>query len=428
MNSNFKYDLKKKKLEEYLNLLSIFVGEKISDDPLLQDLLISINYWKEVSKIEVTIQKKDDSVEKRLDHWEFQRSSTQLNKRSPTQVSNQLNKISPSKRGNKQNKNSEIFEEDKSPNINESLRSNSKLILISQERCINCRMKKGITEECDHTLCENCLKDLFRQISKNSFLGRFKCKICVKEIKVNKYLKSDDLEKPRLSAIEQLRWKINQDVVSAYFTCRICQEESLVSESITLECNDRYCSSCFKAYLTSTIKSSNLKDLVCPSCQCEIKYDEIRANVDSTTFELYLVQTTRTHRPDDKNFYLKECAICNGFFEIPITSKIFKCPSCKNQYCPQCNNNHPSQTCAEYLSKNKPNLGNLEFINCPKCKEAIMIDDQGCNFMKCQWAGCNCYFCVLCNQTFDESFHFKHYTKSGPFGKTCNTLDGLPNN
>lgn len=247
-----------------------------------------------------------------------------------------------------------------------------------------------------------------------------RCEICEKFIKIEDYINPEEFTKERLQSLENLTNQFNTDIFSAHFVCTICSESVLVSESITLSCIHRYCISCFKDFITDIIKENRLKELKCPTCQGDITYDEIRANVDKTVFELYTVLTTRNYKPDNPNYFLKECFICASFYEIPRNLEVFTCPNCKSKYCPNCNSNHPRQTCAEFLSKNPPTIFDNQYVQCPKCKEAIIVDEKGCNFMQCRWAECDTFFCVLCKQILDESMHFKHYTETGPFGKKCN--------
>jgi len=62
---------------------------------------------------------------------------------------------------------------------------------------------------------------------------------------------------------------------------------------------------------------------------------------------------------------------------------------------------------------------------CPSCSFLIERSD-GCNFMTCISAVCSrkTFFCFLCGKSLKYSQHFKHYRYKGPFGDTCNTLDG----
>ena len=83
------------------------------------------------------------------------------------------------------------------------------------------------------------------------------------------------------------------------------------------------------------------------------------------------------------------------------------------------------------LQEEKKNLDFIakNFTKCPKCKTPVE-KESGCNFMKCRWPGCkDSYFCLLCNKALtviDKQIndHYTHYRLSGPFGKTCNTMDG----
>ena len=44
-----------------------------------------------------------------------------------------------------------------------------------------------------------------------------------------------------------------------------------------------------------------------------------------------------------------------------------------------------------------------DYIKCPECHEAIILDDQGCKFVKCH---CGKSFCALCLKIYEESKHY----------------------
>ncbi|OMJ74526.1 hypothetical protein SteCoe_26528 [Stentor coeruleus] len=294
---------------------------------------------------------------------------------------------------------------------------------ISSKKCSKCNAD-GITDECAHKLCRGCLKKEYFRISKGSFMGRMKCTECDIEIDVNKHI-GVQIKKERIESIERLKRQFLLDATSSHFECQICNEQILVNESITLPCDHRFCEPCTKDFFTEKIKSNRLKEIKCPNCLKDIDYDVIRANVDKITFDLYCTLQTREYRPKDPNVYLKECYKCGQFAEIPRNLTIFTCPGCKNEYCPQCNYNHRGKSCKEYQMSTRIAYKSENLIYCPACKEAIEIDNSGCNFMKCQWGACEISFCSLCLEILDENMHYKHYKKSGPFGVTCNKLDGI---
>ena len=254
-----------------------------------------------------------------------------------------------------------------------------------------------------------------------------RCEICEKFIKIEDYINPEEFTKERLQSLENLTNQFNTDIFSAHFVCTICSESVLVSESITLSCIHRYCISCFKDFITDIIKENRLKELKCPTCQGDITYDEIRANVDKTVFELYTVLTTRNYKPDNPNYFLKECFICASFFEIPRNLEVFTCPNCKSKYCPNCNSNHPRQTCAEFLSKNPPTIFDNQYVHCPKCKEAFkrLDGNKGCTCKYCSHAWM-IYIMELCLSELQDhlaTMSSKDVTEHRGLGEDCAMLD-----
>lgn len=229
-------------------------------------------------------------------------------------------------------------------------------------------------------------------------------------------------------------------------------------------------------------------ELVCPSCNLAIDHNIIQGVVERDLYEKYVNFAFRNWKPDEGNI-LKYCHFCEAAAEIPRDLKRFVCPKCKKKYCPQCNQDHSEKiTCEEHVrilenkeqeknreekklkekkvkedeeivlpeQKKRPNRAEEEkkhqkkgedrkkreqnakvndelFVEnlkkeskaCPKCKNFV-FRDSGCNFIKCRWPGCkDSYFCYLCGASLTINHHYSHYKISGPFGKTCNKLDGI---
>ena len=69
----------------------------------------------------------------------------------------------------------------------------------------------------------------------------------------------------------------------------------------------------------------------------------------------------------------------------------------------------------------------MGFKACPRCKVPVELGD-GCKFMRCESHKCKAktYFCFLCEKKMKLKHHYSHYKINGPFGNTCNTIDGIP--
>ncbi|CAG9324742.1 unnamed protein product [Blepharisma stoltei] len=124
---------------------------------------------------------------------------------------------------------------------------------------------------------------------------------------------------------------------------------------------------------------------------------------------------------------------CEGYAFIFPNEQTTACIVCRASLCVKCKRGtHPTLTCVENqaLSAND-SLDDILFSRkwkrCPCC--GIPVEKiEGCNYIACFSPICKGKkgLCYKCGKELDEEQHFSHYTNKGPYGDTCNTLDGLP--
>ncbi|OMJ80951.1 hypothetical protein SteCoe_18657 [Stentor coeruleus] len=229
-------------------------------------------------------------------------------------------------------------------------------------------------------------------------------------------------------------------ILSPKFVCEICLLEFSINQSITLDCDHRFCGKCMKSYLNTLMKESSYANKIgCPKCNEFIHYEALKSNSDPDIFERFLKFTVMVFQPEDKVEVMKWCVNCDYGCTIPIDKEKFTCPNCESEYCPKCNKKHFSSKCEDLrstkteeelkviLRKSDEFFKNFmkDFIKCPNCGEAIQ-KKAGCNFLTCTWPRCKgICFCAICNKILTKDQHYSHYKISGPFGVTCNTTDEI---
>lgn len=213
--------------------------------------------------------------------------------------------------------------------------------------------------------------------------------------------------------IKEQEKAIDYVILSPKFVCEICLIEFKANQSITLDCNHRFCSTCIKIYLNINMSNYSFAGKMgCPKCEAKISYETLKSNSDSDIFERYLTFSVMAFQPEDNLEVMKWCVNCNFGCTILSSEEYFKCPNCESEYCPKCNKNHFMSNCEDLRSTFsardlKAMLGNNEeyfnnfmqdYFKCPNCREAIQ-KIGGCNFLVCAWPRCKrICFCAICNK------------------------------
>lgn len=218
--------------------------------------------------------------------------------------------------------------------------------------------------------------------------------------------------------------------------CEICTLKS--TDYHAFQCKHSYCVACLKLLMQSYLESSKVlpEDIVCPSCNAAISDNEAFKFLDSSNYQKFL----------DTRYQIKAqtlcaqgkavaCPVpdCPGYAHLIANEKITACNKCKCTLCCECKGPvHPGITCEENLKISRDS--NLEELilsqnwkKCPTCGVPVEKID-GCQFLYCDSKICRGRnnLCYICGRFVVEAQHFSHYKTKGPFGDTCNTLDGIP--
>ncbi|OMJ85235.1 hypothetical protein SteCoe_13471 [Stentor coeruleus] len=218
--------------------------------------------------------------------------------------------------------------------------------------------------------------------------------------------------------------------------CEICTLKS--TDYHAFQCKHSYCVSCLKLLMQSYLESAKVlpEDIVCPSCNAAISDNEAFKFLDSSNYQKFL----------DTRYQIKAqtlcaqgkavaCPVpdCPGYAHLIANEKITACNKCKCTLCCQCKGPvHPGMTCEENLKISRDSsleqlILSQNWKRCPTCGVPVEKLD-GCQFLYCDSKICRGRnnLCYICGRFVVESQHFSHYKTKGPFGDTCNTLDGLP--
>jgi uncharacterized CHY-type Zn-finger protein len=309
----------------------------------------------------------------------------------------------------------------------------NKLTLISKHvSCHYCYNYALSGLSCACNICTSCLLAHIKESVLSNPLSPIKCKICEADV-----IPTELIYKVFTSKAAFVNFQENS-ILAPRFECPICMVPTLVEGSVTIDCEHRFCEKCFKAYLEQLFNAGvDASSINCPDCSVIIPNDIIRAFVNAEILEENEKRLLSRLVPLNNKEMLIICHVCqNGMF---VKKKIreFKCPACKNKYCPKCRMQHRQNFCPEERKTLRESiigkvLSNNIVLKCPKCK-GFVAKEGGCNFCKCPWPECqnSVYFCALCKKvlnviTIQQKDHFSHYKLSGPFGLTCNTINNIP--
>lgn len=230
--------------------------------------------------------------------------------------------------------------------------------------------------------------------------------------------------------------------------CSIHLGNCKISETLTLNCNHRFCSDCLIADWTNNINngfvdSSRLK---CPhdGCNVPISYSELKGNLPANIFKKYEEFSFNNFsiKESDKKEKIVICPDpkCQIKSFIWAEASFFTCWKCKEKFCAECSGNwknHEGLTCEEFKT-NKENgitkedlamnkiIENEKWMKCPKCK-IIVEKIEFCNFIRCRSNVCQkkTCFCYLCGDILTEETHYTHFKDNNPYNDRCINFERL---
>jgi hypothetical protein len=224
-----------------------------------------------------------------------------------------------------------------------------------------------------------------------------------------------------------------------------------VEEGITLDCDHRFDMNCLQAFIEGCIAEGRVgeNEISCLVCAHPISAPIIKSLVSRNMYEKFEKFRLRMFVPkeeDEENIVFYKCNgnDCEWFVIVGLDLEVVVCQSCRKKSCPKCRDEpHVGITCEENERQKKEKAEKAKekaiddefklaakamgFKTCPHCL-SMCERISGCNFMKCYSKACGGKknFCLLCERAITDAQHYSHYKAQGPFGKTCNGLDGTP--
>lgn len=266
---------------------------------------------------------------------------------------------------------------------------------------------------CNHSFCKlECARTFIEIFTEGEILNwsRLVCPECrtpISKMFMEKVFNPENFDEIILKAKSDKEPK---------FVCDICQTEFKINESITLNCNHRFCKPCMSLYLEAKINEAQVSDdkLVCPNDNdVPIDPNIVHACVSQESFEKFQKFSLNQWEPqlDQGEIYYR----CNGVdcgYAIVLDGALdeYECGKCHIKFCPKCSETtHKGTTCESFKKWKEENdkgdemfqalLKNSQWIACPWCKQVIERV-SGCKYMVCSSMICRSkkYFCFDCKQ------------------------------
>ncbi|PHH59150.1 hypothetical protein CDD81_3681 [Ophiocordyceps australis] len=201
------------------------------------------------------------------------------------------------------------------------------------------------------------------------------------------------------------------------FVCEICYENGNDVESFAIKCGHRYCSDCYRQYLTQKIRDEGeAARIQCPAEGCGRIIDSHSLNllVTGELRDRYHQLLNRSYVEDKDNFKWCPAPDCPNAVECGVRRKdldkivpTVEC-QCGYRFCFGCPNaDHQPAPCdlvKKWLKKCADDSETANWISantkeCPKCSSTIE-KNGGCNHMTCR--KCRHEFCWMCMGLWSE--------------------------
>lgn len=187
------------------------------------------------------------------------------------------------------------------------------------------------------------------------------------------------------------------------FVCRICCDDSVATEAVSLGCGHQFCRICYSEYLRNQVNDGpSCIRAHCPEHKCSqsVPRSFFTTLLCEPVGERYSMFVMRNYIETSKN--MRYCP-APGCAKVAIGSGVTKVNcTCSNPFCFRCGEEaHDPCSCtqlAEWSLKciNESETANWILANtkkCPKCNTRIE-KNQGCNHMNCKL--CKYEFCWIC--------------------------------
>jgi IBR domain, a half RING-finger domain len=218
--------------------------------------------------------------------------------------------------------------------------------------------------------------------------------------------------------------------------CKICINKS--TDYYTLDCSHHFCVTCLSMVMQTYVDTSKVlpDDMTCPECAVPLKENVIKKFLSFENYEkLIALRYKIKYQLLAAQGKAIPCPVpdCIGYAHIIPTEKITACNKCRCTLCCLCKSAvHPGLTCEESLKNGSDSaledlILSQNWKKCPTCGVPVEKID-GCQFLYCDSQICRGVnnLCYICGRFVIEDQHFSHYKTKGPFGDTCNTIDGIP--
>ena len=220
-----------------------------------------------------------------------------------------------------------------------------------------------------------------------------------------------------------------------HIPCKICLNIS--TDYFKLDCEHAYCTSCITLYFYSLFDGCKIfpEDLQCPECLEPVQEKHFIRHLkyeDALRIKELREKFTMQKLITQKKAIACPVPDCPGYAHLIEDEKITACNKCNFSLCTACGMSvHPNLTCEENLENKDETLDRLLLsLNCKKCPTCGVPVEKisGCQFLYCTSPICkgSKHLCFLCGKFLTEALHHAHFKTKGPYGDSCNTLDGIP--